>query len=81
VTPELVAGVKVAVGLAWAMVLGGEYVAAVPGLGRLMLFFELFGFTGRMVVVLFLLVAYALISHTVLTAVGNYLTRWVPRAA
>jgi ABC-type nitrate/sulfonate/bicarbonate transport system permease component len=80
ITPELVAGVKVAVGLAWAMVLGTEYVIALPGLGKLMLFFELFGFAGRMVVILFLFVLYALLTHLLVTALGNYLTRWAPRS-
>ena len=80
IVPELVGGLKVAIGLAWAMVLGAEYLQAQDtGLGRLMLFFEAFGFVGRMAVILMLLVAYALISHSLLTMAGNRATRWVPR--
>jgi ABC-type nitrate/sulfonate/bicarbonate transport system permease component len=80
IVPELVGGIKVAVGLAWAMVLGTEYVIALPGLGKLMLFFELFGYAGRMVVILFLFVLFALLTHLLVSAAGNYVTRWVPRS-
>jgi ABC-type nitrate/sulfonate/bicarbonate transport system permease component len=79
IVPELIGGVKVAVGLAWAMVLAAEYLGAQEGLGRLMLFSELFAFTGRMIVVALLFVLFAVAVHMLLTAVGNRLTRWVPR--
>lgn len=80
ITPELLAGIKVAFGLAWAMVLAAEYLGTQSGLGRLMLLFESFGFTGRMVVILALFVFWALLLHGLVTAAGNRLTRWVPRA-
>jgi NitT/TauT family transport system permease protein/taurine transport system permease protein/sulfonate transport system permease protein len=77
--PELMAGVKVAVGLAWPMALAAEYLGAQEGLGRLMLAFELFQFTGRMVVVLWMFIFWALLTYLVVTLAGNYLTRWAPR--
>jgi ABC-type nitrate/sulfonate/bicarbonate transport system permease component len=79
IVPELVGGIKVAVGLAWAMVLAAEYLGAQSGLGRLMLFFELFTFTGRMVVVLGVFVLGAIALHAAITIVGDRMTRWVPR--
>lgn len=77
--PELIPGIQVAVGLAWPMVLAGEYLGAQSGLGRLMLAFENFEFTGRMVVILATFVALALVTYLLLAALGNYCTRWVPR--
>jgi ABC-type nitrate/sulfonate/bicarbonate transport system permease component len=79
--PELIPGIQVAVGLAWPMVLAGEYLGAQAGLGRLMLSFETFQFTGRMMVILWLFVIFALITYLLLAAIGNYLTRWAPRVA
>lgn len=78
ITPELLSGVKIAVGLAWAMALGAEYLGTQTGLGRLMLYFELFQFTGRMIVVVVLFIAWALLTHICLTLFGNRLTRWMP---
>jgi ABC-type nitrate/sulfonate/bicarbonate transport system permease component len=78
ITPELLSGVKIAVGLAWAMALGAEYLGTQTGLGRLMLYFELFQYTGRMIVVVVLFVAWALLTHICLTVFGNWLTRWMP---
>lgn len=78
--PELMSGVKVAVGLAWPMALAAEYLGTQEGLGRLMLFFELFQFTGRMMIVLLLFVLWALLTQLALIVVENRLTRWVPRS-
>jgi ABC-type nitrate/sulfonate/bicarbonate transport system permease component len=79
IVPEVLGGLKVAVGLAWAMVLAAEYLGTQAGLGRLMLFFELFAFTGRMAVVIATFVFWAVVVHLLLSVVSARVTRWVPR--
>jgi ABC-type nitrate/sulfonate/bicarbonate transport system permease component len=81
VIPELMSGLQVALGLAWAMALAAEYLGTQAGLGRLILFFELFQFTGRMVVVVALFVIWAVVAYLLLDVVGKRVTRWVPRGA
>lgn len=76
ILPELAAGLKVAIGLSWAMVLAAEYLGTQEGLGRMMLFYEYFQQTGRMVVVLGAFVFWAVIVHLVVTAITNRMTRW-----
>jgi ABC-type nitrate/sulfonate/bicarbonate transport system permease component len=80
ILPELAGGVKVALGLAWAMVLGAEFLGTQTGLGRLMILFEQFGLTGQMVVVLCVLLSLALCAHLVVSLGFSWLTRWRPRA-
>jgi ABC-type nitrate/sulfonate/bicarbonate transport system permease component len=75
--PEVLAGLKVAAGLAWAMALAAEFLGTQSGLGRLMLLFEGFGFTGRMLVVLLTLVLWALALHVVLSVLTARVTRWM----
>jgi len=75
--PEVLAGLKVASGLAWAMALAAEFLGTQSGLGRLMLLFEGFGFTGRMLVVLLTLVAWALALHVALSVLTARVTRWM----
>lgn len=81
VMPELMSGLQVALGLAWAMALAAEYLGTQSGLGRLILFFELFQYTGRMVVVVALFVIWALVAYLLLDVLGKRVTRWVPRSA
>lgn len=78
VVPELLSGIQVALGLAWAMCLGAEYLGTQQGLGRLILYFELFQFTGRMIAVVLVFSFWAVLAHFVITAIGNHLTRWSP---
>jgi ABC-type nitrate/sulfonate/bicarbonate transport system permease component len=78
IIPELSGGIVVAVGLAWAMVLAAEYLGTQQGLGRMMLFFEYFGYTGRMVVVLGAFVIGALLVYLAVTAGARRINRWMP---
>lgn len=79
VIPPLAAVTLVVTGLAWAMVLAAELLGTQQGLGRLILFFQLFHLTDRMTVVAFTLTLLAIVSHFILTAVFARLSRWVPR--
>lgn len=79
VVPQLAATTLVVVGLAWAMVMAAEFLGTQQGLGRLILFFQMFQLTDRMVVVAGVLTVLAVVSQLVLTQVLARLTRWVPR--
>ncbi|SDS53334.1 ABC transporter permease [Jiangella sp. DSM 45060] len=79
IVPQLAATTLVVVGLAWAMVMAAEFLGTQQGLGRLILFFQMFQLTDRMVVVAGVLTVLAVASQLVLTQVLARLTRWVPR--
>lgn len=79
IVPVLAATVLVVVGLAWAMVMAAEFLGTQQGLGRLLLFFQTFQLTDRMVVVTAVLTVLAALSQVVLDKVLARLTRWVPR--
>lgn len=81
VLPPLSATILVVVGLSWAMVMAAEFLGTQAGLGRMIMFFQLFQLTDRMVVVAGVLVALAVASHFLLTAVFRRTTRWVAREA
>lgn len=80
IVPELASVALVATGLAWAMVMAAEFLGTQRGLGRMILFFQTFQLTGRMVVVALVITALAIASHLLLAALIARLTRWVPRA-
>lgn len=79
VVPQLAATILVAVGLAWAMVMAAEFLGTQQGLGRLILFFQMFQLTDRMVVVAGVLTLLAIVSQVALAQAFGWLTRWVPR--
>jgi len=77
--PPLSATILVVVGLSWAMVMAAEFLGTQAGLGRMIMFFQLFQLTDRMVVIAGVLVALAVASHFILTAVFRRSSRWVAR--
>lgn len=78
IVPALIGGVRVSVGVSWAIVLAAEYLGAQSGLGRVLILSETFFDTGRMVVVVLLFIAYAVALNAVVTRLLYRLTRWVP---
>lgn len=79
IVPEVASGILVALGLAWAMVLGGEFLGVQDGLGRMVILFEAFGLAGQMVVVLATLLVLAVLAHVLVSTALARATRWVPR--
>jgi len=77
--PELLGGLKMIVGQAWALSLAAEFLNAQNGLGRLIALARLRLDTGIIIIVLILYLIYSLLFLKVLTLIGNYITRWVPR--
>lgn len=81
IIPELVGGIRVVIGLSWAIVLAAEYLAAQSGLGRIMILSEQYLFTGRMVVIAVLFMIYSIALNALFVRWARHVTRWVPEAA
>ena len=81
IIPELVGGIRVVIGLSWAIVLAAEYLAAQSGLGRIMILSEQYLFTGRMVVIAVLFMIYSVVLNALFVRWARYVTRWTPEAA
>lgn len=80
IVPNLLDATRVAVGVAFAVGLGGEFLAAQEGLGRLLIVSQTYVQTGRMVVVLLCYVILAGIATRSVDIVGARLTKWLPRS-
>jgi ABC-type nitrate/sulfonate/bicarbonate transport system permease component len=78
VVPALIGGVRVCLGVAWAIVLAAEYLGAQTGLGRILILSQMFFDTGRMVIIVLLFVAYAMLLNAVVSRILYRATRWVP---
>ena len=76
--PELVGGIRVVVGFSWAILLAAEYLASQAGLGRILIMAERWLYTGRMIVVILLIIIYSLILNWLFLKLAHYLTRWMP---
>ena len=78
IVPEITGGVRVVVGIAWAILIGAELLAAPSGVGRILTLSEQYSATDRMIMIVLLIMIYTLIvDHFVVRAV-RYLNRWSP---
>jgi len=78
ILPGLIGGVRVSVGVSWAIVLAAEYLGAQSGLGRILILSQTFFDTGRMVIVVLLFIGYAVALNALVSRVLYRVTRWVP---
>ena len=76
--PEVLAGIKVALGVSWAIVLAAEFLAATNGLGYLLIMSETFFDVGRMMVIVLVFILYSFVLNTALDRLVRRLTRWMP---
>ena len=67
VVPELVGGMRVVLGLAWAILLAAEFLAAQSGIGRIM------------ILIMLLIMLYTFVIDRLVAMTAAYATRWVPR--
>ncbi len=79
IVPALTGGIRVVIGISWAIALAGEFLATDSGLGWLMILSERFLMTGRMVVIVVLFVLFSLILNSIFLRFSGFLTRWMPR--
>lgn len=78
IVPNIMDATKVALGVAWAVALGSEFLAAQSGLGRLMIISQTYLNTGRMLVILILFVILTLIFSGIVTLLSKRILRWMP---
>ncbi|MDE0049778.1 MAG: ABC transporter permease subunit [Rhodospirillales bacterium] len=78
ILPSLNGGIRVILGLSFAIVLAGELLATDSGLGWLMILSERFFMIGRIVVIVVIFVILSLILNGLYLAASRYVNRWVP---
>lgn len=78
VVPSLIGGLRVSLGVSWAIVLAAEYLGAQSGLGRILILSQTFFDTGRMVIIVLMFIGYALLLNSCVVRISYRLTRWVP---
>ena len=78
ILPSLHGGIRVILGLSFAIVLAGELLATDSGLGWLMILSERFFMIGRIVVIVVIFVILSLILNGLYLAASRYVNRWVP---
>jgi ABC-type nitrate/sulfonate/bicarbonate transport system permease component len=78
IVPELIGGIRVVLGFSWAILLAAEYLASQSGLGRILIMAERWLYTGRMIVVIFLIIVYSLLLNWLFLKGAKYITRWMP---
>ncbi len=78
IIPELLGGVKVIVGQAWALSLAAEFLASQNGLGRIIILARQRLDTGQIIIVLLLYMLYTILFLKLVYLIGEYVTRWKP---
>lgn len=79
IIPEMVGGIRVMLGLSWAILLAGEFVGAQSGIGYILIQAQTYSYTSRMVLIVLLIMLYTLIMDRSFSYLARYVTRWVPR--
>lgn len=77
--PELRATIMLSLGIAWATVIGAEYLGAQSGLGYILLYAQTYGFVDRMFFVALLFVLYASVTYALFNRISLHMLRWAPR--
>jgi ABC-type nitrate/sulfonate/bicarbonate transport system permease component len=80
IVPSLAGGIRVILGISWAIALAGELLATNRGLGWLMILSERQLKTGSMAVVVALFALFSIVVNAIFVQVANYVSRWQPRA-
>ena len=78
ILPSLNGGIRVILGLSFAIVLAGELLATDSGLGWLMILSERFFMIGRIVVIVVIFVILSLMLNGLYLTASRYVNRWVP---
>jgi sulfonate transport system permease protein len=77
--PEVRSSVLLSLGLAWSLIVAGELLGAQSGLGVIVTYALQFAYTGRVLVVTFLIVFYAGVSFAFFEALSRRIIGWHPQ--
>jgi sulfonate transport system permease protein len=79
IVPELTGGVRVVLGLAWAILLAAEFLASQNGVGHILILAQQYAYTDRMILIVLLIMLYTYLLDRAFSAFANRVTRWAPR--
>lgn len=79
IVPELTGGVRVVLGLAWAILLAAEFLASQDGIGHILILAQQYAYTDRMVLIVLLIMLYTFVLDRAFAAFARRITRWAPR--
>jgi ABC-type nitrate/sulfonate/bicarbonate transport system permease component len=78
IIPEMVGGIRVMLGLSWAILLAGEFVGAQSGIGYILIQAQAYSYTSRMVLIVLLIMLYTFVMDRSFSYLARYVTRWMP---
>lgn len=76
-SPYLLDATRVAVGVCWAIALGGEFLIAQEGLGHLLILAKTYLMAGRMMIVLLCFIVLTMLGNMLISKAGKRLYRWM----
>ena len=79
IVPELTGGVRVVLGLAWAILLAAEFLASQDGIGHILILAQQYAYTDRMILIVLLIMLYTFVLDRAFAAIASRATRWAPR--
>jgi sulfonate transport system permease protein len=79
IVPELIGGLRVVIGLAWAILLAAEFLASQSGIGHILILAQQYFDVSRMVLIVILIMLYSFALDRIVVLVGRRFSRWVPR--
>ncbi|HZZ60668.1 MAG TPA: ABC transporter permease subunit [Roseiarcus sp.] len=77
--PEIRSSVLLSLGLAWSLIVAGELLGAQSGLGVIVTYALQFAYTGRVLVVTFLIIFYAGVSFSLFEVISRRIIDWHPQ--
>lgn len=78
IMPEIGGAISVSLALAWAITLGGEYLGAQSGLGRMLILSEYFLYTERMILIVLLFMFYSIALNAIFRRIFLRFIKWKP---
>ena len=79
IIPELTGGVRVVLGLGWAILLAAEFLAAQSGIGHIMILAQQYFDTSWMILIVVLIMFFSYVLDRIVARAGQRATRWTPR--
>tara|TARA_R100000365_G_scaffold3689_1_gene13578 strand:+ start:479 stop:1327 length:849 start_codon:yes stop_codon:yes gene_type:complete len=76
ILPEMESAVLLAIGAAWATVIGSEFLGSQSGLGYIIVYSQSYGYLDRMFLIALLVVIYGTLTYAMFTRLFYSMTRW-----